>query len=415
MRRDRSRSGDEGAHSDHDTIDDLSSTGSSLRTRSEVTIDTMDDGDNGGNGGSRGGGSGNPIPLMHSQGDRKETIYTAKAAGTTFIEAANNGTADNLWTNFPWEFPRFYISNDEFQQMYSTHLYWKCEHLKITFKNPVCIQEIGTGITQTGVNSQAQLFGYSDVNYMTGVNDKPGAHANTLTGAEFNNWMLSWRQHGYVANVPHPMQQTDIPDKLFTSIDPDIKEIGMGPGQAMEFQWNIKNDYWRGTTEFAASGPITATERMPRFDPYMGYVANFNQIGAALGAGQDIMYVSPHSAVNRGDLTGFSMDQVLIGSASGGTNTFPTVVPYACGDPIPKIWLNLQPQLSTFTSGTGRSMCQLQFELSMKMRLMGRVPRRNRIEAWGSNDMYHSEYGQGRIATHTVPVFKPAMSNYNGA
>lgn len=392
-----------------------SEAGDSVSTRGDVGSNTEGSGGHGGNS----GGSGQPIPLMHVQHERKETIYTAKAAGTTYVRAANNGTGtagDNLWTNFPWEFPRFFISNDEFQQIYSTHLYWKCESIRITFKNPLCIQSLGTnaaGLVQSGTNNAAQLFGYCDVNYLTAINDKPGPHANTYTGVDFNNWMTSWRQHGYLGGATDPLPQYDVPDRLFTSIDPDIKEIGMGPGQKMDFGWSIKNDFWRGTTEFANSGPITGTERMPRFDPYMGYVAMFNAINEPPGTGQMITYISPSSSVIRGGLNGFSMSEVPIGASGATGGTFPNVVPYACGDPIPKLWLQLQPQLSGLETGTGNSICQLQFELSMTMRLMGRVPRRNRIEPWGSNDMYKSEYGNDRIGMHTIPTFKPAMSTFN--
>lgn len=383
-----------------------------------VGADLQDGGDGTGGGGGNIGGSGDPIPLMHMQHERKETIYTCKAAGTTFVRAANNGSADNLWTNFPWEFPRLFLSSDQTNQMYFKALYWKAEHVMITFKNPLCIQELGTGangITQSGTNAQAQLFGYSDVNYLTAINDKPGPHGNNFVGTEYSAWMQSWRQHGYFNNAPQPLPQVDIPDNLFTSIDPDVKEIGMGPGKSMAFGWRIKNDYWRGTSEFPNSGPETNRERVPRWDPYMGYILNFNAIGVAPGASQqEISYVSPAQAITRGGPPGQTMTEVVSGASGETTLTFPHVVTYACAEPMPKLWLQLQPQLSSLTAGTGNSTCQLQWEMSVRMRLTGQVPRRNRIQTWGNvGDAYDTEYGLGRLGRQTIPIFKPAMSTYN--
>lgn len=399
-------------------VDNPPMPGPSGTQQSTEVAPEQQEGDGGSSGAGNVGASGDPIPLMHMQHERKESTVTWKAAGTSFINAANDGTSDNLWTNFPWEFPRFFVAPDQFMQVYNTNLYWKCEHVSITFKNPLCVQELGTGasgITQSGTNTQAQLFGYADVNYLTAINDKPGPHGNTTTGATFTNWMQSWRHHGYLNGAPQLLDKVDIPDKLFTSIDPDIKEIGMGPGKSMTFGWRIRNDYWRGTTEIANTGPITSEERMPRWDPYMGYVANWNHLATAPGGGQDIAFANGPQVLSRTGTPGESLHTVPIGSSGSDVSTFPTVISYACPEPMPKLWLQLQPQLSSLTAGTGNSICQLQWELSARLKVTGRVPRRNRITDWGDNTAaYKTEYGDGRLGRQTIPVFKPAMSTYNG-
>lgn len=338
-----------------------------------------------------------------------------KFAGTTFIRAANNGTADNLWTNFPWEYYRLFLANDTYMQIYSTHLYWKAEHIHIQFKNPLCIQELGagaTGITQSGTNMQAQLFGISDVNYLTAINSKPGPHGNAFTNTEFSNWMTSWRHHGYLNNLPHPLPQVDIADSLFTSIDPDVKEMGMGPGQSFDFGWSIPNQFWRGTTEFQMSAPAGDNNETPRWDPYLGQVLCAAPTGNE-AANPEVNYMLPEMPLRRDRVAGIPLSQFLY--AAGQPCPIPQAVMSCCADPIPKLWLQLQPQLSGLTSGTGNSVAQLQFEMDVSLALTGRVPRRNHLGEYASVNGWASEYGLGRLGVQTLPIFKPIMSQYHSA
>lgn len=47
---------------------------------------------------------------------------------------------------------------------------------------------------------------------------------------------------------------------------------------------------------------------------------------------------------------------------------------YRDPEPIPQLWLQLQPQLSSITQGLGNSVAQVQFEVHIDIELMGQCP-----------------------------------------
>lgn len=85
---------------------------------------------------------------------------------------------------------------------------------------------------------------------------------------------------------------------------------------------------------------------------------------------------------------------------------------YSSPDPIPSLWLTLQPQLASLTAGTGAAKVQVQFEISVSVDLTGRVPRVTRAETPNTLPITGSSYlydlgGVGTNNLNNIPLFVP--------
>lgn len=116
-----------------------------------------------------------PISLQQHLGNRKSHRARFVYSGTTFVgQAVTEETVyNNVWYRFPWEFTQSALRGWESQNIYERYLFWRAHEIKITFKNPICIQDQVTadGQVTSGQNLHAQLFGYEDNLYQTGVAD----------------------------------------------------------------------------------------------------------------------------------------------------------------------------------------------------------------------------------------------------
>lgn len=368
-----------------------------------------------GGGGGRTSGStgaaGVPIPMMHPQNTRSQDHTTMKFAGTTWITPANSAGGDNVWCNFPWEYPRLFGDYDHWAEIYSSHAYWKASKVSITFKNPLCVQNLGTttaGLTTTGQNVQAQLFGYNDDLYTSGIVSGPttGFNQGFPTIVQMQSIVNSWRNHGYDGGAIVNLNNVDVIPDAFDASHPDVKTIGMGPGQAMTFGWNIHSPYWRSTNEFYNNTTTTTGALMVRWDEHVGII---NELAPVSSTTATTLYSSSAANVMYRQNGNSMRTSALPG---GTTTTLPSASMYVCPDPIPKLFLQLQPQLNSLDAGTGDSRCQLQWEMSVDVTLMGRVPRKCDGLAIGTiNVPNKGGFAGTRYNNAQVPVFKPVLTN----
>lgn len=365
-------------------------------------------GRSGGSGGkTEMGASSTPIPLARNQNQRTIDKRRLKFSGTTWVVASNDGTADNVWSKFPWEFPSLFLRAENVLEINASHLFWKADHIHVEFKNPQCVQNIGTntaGIVQTGVNTQAQLFGYVDNNYLNGIDVWPcqGNATTQQTPAQLTTLVDSWSNHGYAGAAVTRLPTNVVDRSLFTSSIPDCKEIGMGGGQKFDFGWNIHSPYWRETQSLRSTSGVltTAVENgATRWDEYMGIVGRWTPMNSAAG---EILIETTPSNHNAGS--------TLVSSGVGATtaNALDTSCPYMCPDPIPGIYLQLQPQLASLEAGTGDSVCQLQFEIELDLSLTGRIPRDLTQTAF-TNNSTTGTYATARIQSGRIPLFRSVL------
>lgn len=192
--------------------------------------------------------------------------------------------------------------------------------------------------------------------------------------------MSSWSRHGYKSDgTPQKLPSENIQyASQFSHNYPDVKQMGMGGGNHINFAWNMTSPYWRSTMDLynkAITKPDTyVKEGTVRWDE------NFGRVGChsndAITVDQDKPYTSGTSAYVRGykrtirdsyetDNFWIRMPNVADASRSGNTNPFSYGINqyYRDPEPIPSLWLQLQPQLSAITSGVGNSVAQVQFEV----------------------------------------------------
>lgn len=332
---------------------------------------------------------------MHKQGNRQVDHMTLKFAGTTWIDSAAEGTDENRWTNFPWEWPAAFIRDDQALEIMTSHLYWKAENINVTFKNMICVQDLGTttaGLVATGSNLQAQFFSYLDNNWTRGLPATPRTMGYTV--ASFNNIIDSWDSSGYRNGAPIIMPTTNIDVNSFTSSYPDVKNCGMGPGQKLQHGWRMNNRYWRLSSEllgflFTDTGAIC-----PRWDELTGFLGT----SVVAGAGA-ITNNAPQSrnAFQRGT-------EIPISAVQQSLQWHRT------DEPIPTLWIQLQPQLASLAAGIGQSRAQVQFEMSVDLAMTGRVPRIGTQTGFAASTISGSAYrfsGPAGAMNH-LPVFYPA-------
>lgn len=357
----------------------------------QETVDTDDtamalNGDGAG-GGHAGGAAGNPLPLLRNQNQRSIDHYRLKFGGTTWIRPANNGTANNVWCNFPWEFYPLFIQQEQIQELLMRWMYWKADRIKIEFKNPLCVQNIGdstSGLAASGTNIQAQLYAYADNMYMIA----PGSSTpeNNIL-ADLSNLVDSWDTSGYIGGTPIFLPSSTVSQNNFTSGTPDVKSLGMGGGQMEAFSWNIHSPYWRSTTNFHDATVSGAAETyMPRWDEWHGRIGIVAESGSTVQAPTASRYTQPTS-------NGGNVSQA-----------------YMCPDPIPGLWLQVQPQLASLSTGVGDSACQVNFEMEVDLSLTGRVPRQVSQIAFNNQAAGGLFFGSSMVRSSARPLFYATLN-----
>ena len=110
-----------------------------------------------------------------------------------------------------------------------------------------------------GQNLHAQIFGYQDNLYFTGVAQSynTGSDANTgntgdiLTQDDLERLLKSFGNHGYDNNGQIVrLPKVNVSRNSFQHNFPDVKQMGMGGGNSISYGWNMTSPYWRSTMEF---------------------------------------------------------------------------------------------------------------------------------------------------------------------
>ncbi len=382
------------------------------------------------------GGTNIPAPMSHSQGYRKSTPHTIVAAGTTFVGPANSPTNNNRWYKFPWSSVYPFINQDQVMGLISDHKYWKFNSIEVTFKNPLCIQELqaANGTTQSGGNMSANLYGFRDDEYLTppGYADTP--RGSTATTKQREELFESWHHNGIVNGATKLLFHTDdIPMEQFCTNHPDVTQMGMGNAETMEFAWNDFCPYWRSTQEFMLNGSMQTKSNemdqyavcMNRWDSMCGTIGHnwqenqgdAYQIGAEIfgefeGKNQSTNVLGPFS--RQATPNGLNWIPFHRTSKNFDGATISNMTIYKSPNPIPNLYLALQPQIGSLAGGAGDSICQIHFEVKVHISVSGRVPRQLRIinssTNWSEADFTH---GKGRISD-TLPLFQPIwLSQYD--
>lgn len=363
-----------------------------------------------GSSGAAGGAAGNPLPLLADQNQRAIDGYRLKFGGTTWVKPSSDGTApnNNLWSIFPWEFYQLFIQKEQVNEIVASHMYWRAKKIKVEFKNPLCVQAIQTTtdpLAAAGQNVQAQMFTYSDNMYMFAPTDRIGADTNNiptgLSKADLTALVDSWDTAGYAGATPSFLPIFQVTNGSFSSGTPDVKSLGMGGGQAVTHSWNIHSPYWRSTTNLFDTTRDFDTNRpsMPRWDEWfgtIGYGVNGNNVAPAALPGWETQIPT----ANRN-----AQPQV--------TAAFETVyTPYRCPDPIPRLFLQLQPQLGSLgTGGQAASACQINFEMEVDLELTGRVPRQCTQIGYNNTVASVPQFGLNLTNRFGRPLFYPLINN----
>lgn len=330
------------------------------------------------------GVSGLPIPMMLPQHQRKIDHHTIVAGGTIFIPDGYNSASDvknNVWVKFPWEFFRLFMNVQQVMELVMDRVYWKALGVEVEFKNPVCIQEINgaEGGALAGNNLQANLFSFTDELYCTGLWTHPNSDAAVgWTEEQTNEFINAIASNGYKDDgTPAVLNEKSHSPRLFSSSHPEVKQIGMGPGQSVKHSWSIKSPYWRGTAEMIPV-PITGTgegtynaNNLARIDEFNGVIGNAN-LSATTAVYTQALASQFGSTVNTANDPRWNQD-------TNANYRLPIGMPFRDPDPIPNLWLQLQPQLGTISS-VNQSVAQLQFEIKYHLAVTGRVPRMSRRE-----------------------------------
>lgn len=342
--------------------------------------------DSGGGGGSSegGAGSGDPIPMAMPQHQRAVDNYRFKAAGTTFVGTGVTSSGDNNnWYRFPWETCLPFINDWSAIEVSQKWLYWKTKTIHLTIKNPICIQDIGSttsALATAGQNLHANLYGYTDNLYLRGT-QCPFAGTSLV---EMGNLLNSWKNHGYNNGQPINLplyRLTDTPG-MFQNNWPDVKQCGMGPGKSLDFHWNVNNKYWRNTDLFNSVPQLTTGEfngaLTCRWDERLGMISQMfsgsNVSGTSITSASAPcslnMYIGVPNGVSKDDRSEWRnvTFQTIFGAQ-------PFCHLYIDPDPMPGLYLQLQPQMGAITAGIGNSICQVQWEISIDIECTGRLPR----------------------------------------
>lgn len=353
------------------------------------------------------GANGLPIELSHAQHTRKVDKYTVKYAGTTWVVMGTDGTNNNLWSNFPWEFIQHAVNSNEVNELCNKYLYWKATHIGIEWKNPICKQEISSagGTVTSGLNTSAQLYGYLDDMYLTGVATRPQVANDSTDGiVNYYDRAISWNNNGETAGTPVVLPTLDMASTVLRHNFPDVKAIGCSAGQSMDFGWNIHSPYWRATGDFQCTpndpDGVNNDRLLLRWDEHCGMIAKWTNTNE----GTVFVQECPRNMDGRPDAPG-GINGTWIQVSSGDQSERSGGMPFMASDPIPRMWLQLQPQSGGLVSGSTPSQVQVQFEVTVTLACTGRVPRMAEHN-FNSLRKQGGRFGTGREAANTVPIFR---------
>lgn len=362
-----------------------------------------------------------PLPLSLNQFARKVEKYTLKFSGTTFVGSATDGTNENQWYNFPWEFYKLFIAPNQVQEIIQKYRYWKGISIKIQFKNPICIQDMSastTGVVSAGMNLHTQLYTYLDDMYLMGPASKPApSNDDTFSYAELDVLQASWKKNGLNAGAAVKLPFQDISYNLFSSTSPDVEAIGMGPGQGVTHGWHMPSPYWRSTGELLVpSRQKTNTttsvtmEAFGRWDEMLGYTITIRPEDDAPTLHMSI--IEQAACFNTRPEDGPGKYWTNSRNDAGLKKVLPHIIPFATPEPIPRIYLQLQPQLGSIDAGVSNSICQLQYEMEVVIACTGRVPREQSVYNPGHAPT-SGQFGSGAESINMAPIWKPMYSNYD--
>lgn len=384
---------------------------STKRTADEAGLDdSVEEQGHSAGGGGGGGTPYQPLALQKHLGNRKSHNTRFVYSGTTFVGASYVNSTDqatNVWYRFPWEFTQQAIRAWESYNISERYLFWKAHHISIEFKNPICVQDVGSdsGEVTAGQNLHAQLFAYQDNLYTTGIANTFDTRDDEQSNEDIDNLLRSFGNHGYDDNgVPVQLPRSYISRNSFAHNFPDVKQCGMGGGNRIAYQWNMSSPYWRSTMELYNQATDTLDTFQPtnfvRWDEQFGRIGMYADDSYALDEYNNGVETACPQAWIRGinrnlrNPSATSTDdfwtEVVRGNtncADAGTECPNYGITGACAnagygfnqyyrdpEPIPQLWLQLQPQLSSITQGLGNSVAQVQFEVHIDIELMGQCP-----------------------------------------
>lgn len=394
--------------------------------RARTDMSSMDTDDHDGPSRQQGTPGVEPVQILRKQKSRKIDKYTVVAGGTTWVKSANDGTSTNLWSYFPWEFINLFLTDMEAIEISQKYRYWKCVKAEVSFKNPKCVQSINAGTTPSdlaGVNDHAQLYTYLDDMWLTGVSQWPSIANDTLPVlANVQSLVNSWRTNGYTSGTARALEQLDQPVNRFYPASPDVETIVMGPGHESSYEWDCPSPYWRGTGELINGLPVQAgreTGQMvelrtgfSRWDEHIGSVGMLQGYDTADVVNMAVL--NPQTAVNQDPNAGTKWRGYTYLEASLQSRYMPSQILFSTNDPMPRVWLTLQPQLGGLDSGIAQSSCQVDFEVKYTLLCTGRVPRElnpnSVLFTNPSNTRSAGVFAQTMESVNYLPIFRPVKT-----
>ncbi len=421
-----------------------------------------------------GGTAGGPLQTTADQGINNMVNHVITYSGTTYVHSATHRstiksdpgveqTDDNCWTKIPWEFMQGSITKDEAVQIQNRFMKWKATKVTLEIMNPTVIQEVGANIAQAGLNTNVNLYGYKDDNLLLGWEDQPGTDRDLSPNAAqkaYTDLAISWKTNGILDGVPIYCPNMDVSAvRLWDSTHPSVRQISCSQGDSMRFEHHIKSPYWRSTEEFTSLRYMSVLEGVGNTgNPVPGLSADLTQHNwirwdenqGAVGE----LTVPKHSVNSPTDsdkptldkASGYEWDirnfdrQLNNGWARRGpygilqnlsstdaqkadvqtvANGPPPFMLYIDSDPIPSVWLQLQPQANG-ANGTIASSCQVQFKISIQLILSGCVPAVGKYyeetettDALSTIQIRYKQYGNSnrRILNH-IPWYRPLASDH---
>ncbi len=423
------------------------------------------------------GGGGGPRPMAMDQGIGNTVNHIITYSGTSYVHSATHKSnvasdgaefqvADNCWTKIPWEFMQASLTRDEGVQLSNRFLKWKASKVTVEIMNPTVIQEVGANIAQAGLNTNVNLYGYMDENLLMGWDDRPLTNrqaAPATAQSSFTALARSWKTNGIQDGKPLYLPEMELSAvRLWDATHPSCKQISCAQGDGMTFTHHIKSPYWRSTEEFTSlryvsvyngkdgsdiPSPGDAVDQSLnnwiRWDECQGAVGEVNipqysvpdpdntskpGLDKSVAYEWDIRNLSrqlqngwarrgPYGLEQNLDPTDAAKDTVQ--TVADGA---PPFMLYIDSDPIPGVWLQLQPQANG-QSGTIASSCQIQFKISIHLTLSGCVPAVGKYypsstteNALQNIQNVYKEYGNSdRRALNRLPIYRPLATDWTRA
>jgi len=368
------------------------------------------------------GGPYTPVELAKPVYNRKIRHESIQYSGTTFIGPAKVDANENVWYQFPWEYTQAAISSWRRNKLLDQYLVWKATDIRVKFMNPLCIQDIGEatgGLASAGQNLHAQLYAYQDNCYMTGISHQ----WPTTTIDEANSLIASWRKQGYNDDgLPIRLPELQLSTAQFQYYYPDVKQCTMGPGNEMSYHWNINNSHWRSTMQLDNRPQATDTNLHDyvRWDEYLGATMVLDPGSVDVDArGELIDFITPQSDKRQSSLFTTWSTNREVGGLNGTTNvTGPNpFILQTNSDPIPKLWLQLQPQLGAIATGLSDAVCQLQFQVEIDLEFSMICPSilTDVSSMTGITETRKQKYGSEWVNFNGIPMWIPIARRFTKA